>query len=308
MFLIESLYRLKRNTVIFYEKYFTTKGRYTCILPDKLYLKMMYTQRLGKKINLKKPKTFSEKQNWLKLYDRRPEYTMMADKYKVREYIADKIGEDYLVPLLGVWDSPDDIDFDSLPDKFVFKCNHDNGVIICQDKSKLDIEKTKDELRFRLNRDYYKNEREWCYKNIPRKIICEKYMENNNGVMPIEYKLFCFNGEPKAVLICSNRFGESGVKLDTYDTNWEYLNVRWGNSDASGDVFEEPSDFSILCEISRALSTNIPFVRVDFNLWENKLYFGELTFFPVGGFAEAKPENWDEVFGAWLKLPKKRRR
>ena len=190
MKIIEFLYNIKKRIIEFFEKYFTTKGVYTCILPDKIYIKKLYKERTGKTLNLKNPQTFNEKQNWLKLYDRRPEYTMMVDKYKVREYVKEKIGEEYLVPLLGVWDSPDEIDFDSLPNEFVLKCNHDNGVIICRDKSTLDIDAVKRNLADRLKRDYYKKLREWPYKNVDRKIICEKFMENYANNKPLEYKFF----------------------------------------------------------------------------------------------------------------------
>lgn len=150
MNIAEIFYGIKKKVIEFYKKYFTVKGLYDCILPDKIYIKKLYKARTGKELNLKNPQTFNEKQNWLKLYDRRPEYTTMVDKYKVREFVAEKIGEEYLVPLLGVWDSPDEIDFDALPNEFVLKCNHDNGVIICRDKSKLDIEKTKKRISFPL--------------------------------------------------------------------------------------------------------------------------------------------------------------
>ena len=156
MFLIENIYNAKKWISEKYKMYFTIEGKYTCVLPDKMYLKKVYKARTGQSLNLENPKTFTEKSNWLKLYDRNPLYTIMADKYKAREYIAEKVGEEYLVPLLGVWDSPDEIDFDSLPDQFVLKCNHDNGVIICKDKSQLDIEEVKKNLSARLKRDYYK--------------------------------------------------------------------------------------------------------------------------------------------------------
>ena len=195
----DMLHKVKRKMIRAYQSRFTIQNPETCILSDRAYIKKIYYSRMGKKINLRNPKTFCEKENWLKLYDRRPEYTMMADKYAVRKYIADKIGEEYLVPLLGVWDRAEDIDFEKLPQKFVLKCNHNSDVVICTDKQSLNIEKTRKKLANQLEQDYYIRKREWPYKNITRKIICEKYMENKNGEKPIDYKVFCFNGEPKLV-------------------------------------------------------------------------------------------------------------
>lgn len=308
MFLIEKLYQFKKRFVEWYKKYFTVEGLYTCILPDKIYIKKLYKLRTGKELNLKNPKTFNEKQNWLKLYDRRPEYTVMVDKYKAREYIAEKIGEEYLVPLLGVWDSPDEIDFDSLPDEFVLKCNHDNGVIICRDKSKLDIEKTKKELASRLKRDYYKKLREWPYKNVPRKIICEKFMINHDNSTLVEYKLFCFSGEVRYVLVVADRASNKPTTMDTYSVSWVHTDLVNGNTPLAGNVFEKPDCFAQLCSIAKKLSDGIPFVRVDFNIWNNKIYFGELTLSDSGGFEKYHPEEWDYKLGSLIELPKKYRR
>lgn len=308
MFLIENLLKIKKKVLKWYKKYFTVEGLYDCILPDKMYIKKIYKFRTGKKLDLKNPKTFNEKQNWLKLYDRRPEYTVMVDKYKSREYIAEKIGEQYLVPLLGVWDSPDEIDFDTLPNEFVLKCNHDNGIIICKDKNKLDIEKTKKELADRLSRDYYKKHREWPYKNVPRKIICEKLMENTNDAELVDFKLFCFGGIPKLIMVNSNRFGEGGTKTDMYNIEWQYMEMQDGHYPNAGDVFEKPSCFEEMCSLSKKLSEGVPFLRVDFNYWNKKLYFGELTFFHSAGVESFVPEDWNDVLGSWLIIPKKHRR
>lgn len=307
MILSETLYNFKKKLVRWYENYFTVKGLYTCILPDKMYIKKLYKFRTGKELDLKNPRTFNEKMNWLKLYDRKPEYTVMADKYLARKFIADRIGDEYLVPLLGVWDSPDEIDFDSLPDKFVLKCNHDNGVIICTDKSRLDIEKTKKELASRLKRDYYKKLREWPYKNIPRKIICEKFMENTNGNQSVEYKTFCFNGELKYTLVISDRFTNQKVTMDTYTREWKHTDLINGGA-LAGDVYAKPECYDELCKISEFLSTDIPFLRVDFNYWNEKLYFGELTLYDSGGFEFYQPEEWSYKLGELLELPQKRRR
>ncbi len=308
MFLIEKLYELKKWISEKYKMYFTIEGKYTCILPDKIYLKKVYKARIGKNLNLKNPKTFMEKMNWLKLYDRNPLYTIMADKYKAREYIAEKVGEQYLVPLLGVWDSPDEIDFDALPDQFVLKCNHDNGVIICKDKSQLDVEKIKKELSERLERDYYKKLREWPYKNIPRKIICEKYMKNDNGTKPLDYKFFCFNGEPRLVMVNSNRFSNGGVGVDFYNMDWKYVEINYGHHTSAGDVFIQPKGFFAMQDFAKKLSENIPLIRVDFSYWNEEVYVGELTFFSAGGYTDLSPVEWEKELGSWIELPKKHRR
>lgn len=304
MVIIEKIYNIKKRIIKWYKKYFTVEGTYTCILPDKIYLKKLYKKRTGKKLNLKNPKTFNEKQNWLKLYDRRPEYTVMVDKYKVREYIADKIGEQYLVPLLGVWDSPEEIDFDALPNEFVLKCNHDNGIIICRDKSKLDTEKTKKELAYRLSRDYYKKLREWPYKNVPRKIICEKLMKNTNGEELFDYKLFCFNGKVKIIEVNSERFSDA-PKEDHFDVEWNHFNVT--GKPSSEKEIKKPYFLENMIEIAEKYSKDIPFLRVDFNRWNNKLYLGEFTIF-YGGAMKPFKEPWESKFGEWIELPEKHRR
>lgn len=308
MFLIDKLYELKKKIINWYKKYFTVEGLYDCILPDKIYLKKLYKKRIGRELDLRNPKTFNEKQNWLKLYDRNPEYTVMVDKYKVRKYIAEKVGEEYLVPLLGVWDSTDEIDFDALPNEFVLKCNHDNGVIICRDKSKLDIEKTKKELALHMKRNYYRKLREWPYKNVPKKIICEKFMSNNNGKDCIEYKLFCFSGVVQYILVVANRTSNKPTTMDTYTAKWEHTDLINGDTPLAGDIFEKPDFFDEICEVAKKLSKNMPFLRVDFNIWNNNIYFGELTISDSGGFENYKPQNWDYHLGELLELQKKRRR
>ncbi len=303
----EYLHKLKKRFIRFYKKYFTVENYETYILSDKSFIEKMYKARLGKKLDLKNPKTFTEKMNWLKLYDRRPEYTIMADKYAVREYITEKIGEEYLVPLLGVWDNADDVDFSELPEKFVLKCNHNSDVTICMDKSKIDEKEIKEKLSRQLKDDYYLHKREWPYKNIPRKIICEKYMENTNGKELFDYKLFCFNGKVKIIEVNSGRFTDH-LREDHYDKEWNHIDVTIGGYPSAGDIFDKPVFFDALCELSEKLASGIPLVRVDFNYWDGKLYFGELTFFHSAGFTTFEPEEINMLWGSWIQLPKKRRR
>jgi len=277
------------------------------IFSDKAYLKLKYRLSMKKKLDLDAPKSFNEKLQWLKLYDRKPEYTVMVDKYLVRQYIAEKIGEEYLIPLLGVWDSPDDIDFDKLPDKFVLKCNHNSGkgMCICKDKSKLDIEKVKQELREGLAQDYYLTGREWPYKDVPRKIIAEQYMEDEKTQELRDYKFFAFDGEVKALFIATDRQtqGEE-TKFDFFDMEYNHLDFTNGHPNASV-LPEKPETFDRMKELAAILSKDIPQVRVDFYDVNGKIYFGELTFSHWSGLVPFEPEDWDYTFGSWIKLPEK---
>ncbi|MBR3802128.1 MAG: glycosyl transferase [Clostridia bacterium] len=301
----EHLYSVKKSIIKFYENKFTLKGKYSCIFPDKIYIKKVFELRAGKKLNLHNPQTFNEKCNWLKLYDRKPIYTIMADKYLARQYISERIGGSHLIPLVGVWDRTDDIDFESLPDKFVLKCNHDNGVIICHDKTKLDFSATVTELNKKLQRNYYKKHREWPYKKIKRKIICEKLLENSNGTPLLEYNVFCFNGIPKFFKVGSI-LSDGTLAKDFYDINWNYLDMKTGAY--AGDIFPKPLHYDDLLEIAKKLSAGTTHVRVDFYDCDNTLYNGELTFFSNGGHMNFSSEEWNYIWGQELELPKKRRR
>ena len=195
-------------------------------LSDKKFIEYRFLSEMGYKLNLKSPQTFNEKLQWLKLYDRNPEYTKMVDKYEVREYIKEKIGEEYLIPLIGVYDKFDDIDFDKLSNQFVIKCNHDSGgLIICKDKNRLDIETARKKINRSLKTNYYYSGREWPYKNVKPKILIEKYMEDSNKSDLIDYKLFCFNGIPKIVLVCSERFSSSNMCETWFDMNWKLIDM-----------------------------------------------------------------------------------
>lgn len=281
------------------------RGKYDS-MPDEAYLKRKFKASIGQELNLDHPQSFNEKLQWLKLYNRRPEYTMMVDKYKVRAYIAEKLGEEYLIPLLGVWDDPDEIDFDALPNQFVLKCNHNSGLgmCICKDKSKLDIPKVKEELRKGLAEDYYLTGREWPYKDVPRKIVCEKYMVDESGTELKDYKLLCFDGEPKLIEIHRGRFGEH--TQDFYDAEtWERLDIQQPDMPMAEHPMQKPAFADEMVALSRVLAKDIPHVRVDWYFAENRLYFGELTFFDGAGFDAFIDVKDDLLLGSYITLPER---
>ena len=286
-------------------KYFKIKSlvRKGDKISDEKYLRAVYKCRMGKKLDLNNPRTFNEKLQWLKLNNRTNDQVTFVDKYKVRDYISEVLGEEYLIPLLGVWDSPEDIDFDSLPDKFVLKCNHNSGLgmCICKSKQGLDIEKVKSELAQGLAQNYYLHGREWPYKNVERKIICEKFMSDSSGGL-VDYKFFCFDGKVDCVMVCLDRhLGDT--KFYFFDENWtlKRLNIR-GKNAPEGFTVPKPECMDRMFEIAAKLSVGHPFVRVDLYECDNRIYFGELTFYPDSGFDENLLEETDEYFGKKIDL------
>lgn len=273
-------------------------------MPDEKYLKKCFRIYMQRDLDLENPKTFNEKLQWLKLYNRNPEYTVMVDKVKAKEWVAEKVGKEYIIPTLGVWDDPDEIDFKVLPDKFVLKCNHNSGtgMCICKDKSKLDIDKVKKELKKGLNEDYYLKFREWPYKNVPRKILAEAYLNDNDKEELNDYKLMCFNGKLKMTFVCTDRFSDDGLKVTFYDREWRKMPFE-RHYHASKVEIEKPHTYDKMIQLAERLSNGIPFVRVDFYEVKGKVYFGEMTFFPGSGFEEFTPENWDYDLGDMLLLP-----
>lgn len=273
-------------------------------MDDKSYLSRKFKIKMGKELDLEDPKTFNEKLQWLKLYDRKDIYTVMADKYLVRDYIEKELGKEYLIPLLGVWESADDIDFDALPNEFVLKCNHNSGLglCICRDKSKLDEGKVRKGLEKGLAQDYYLTGREWPYKNVPRKIICEQFMQDESEGL-IDYKFFCFDGYVDSVMVCTDRH-LNDTKFYFFDKNWELkrLNIR-GKNAPEGFTLRKPVCMDRMFEIAEQLSKGIPFVRVDLYECAGKIYFGEMTFFPDSGFDPNLLPETDAYFGNLLKLP-----
>lgn len=275
-----------------------------CFLPDKLYLKIKYRNRYGKYPNLKNPTTFTEKLQWIKLYDRRPLYTTLVDKYEVKKYVAEKLGQEYIIPLIGVWDDVEDIDFDTLPDQFVMKCTHDSGgLVICKDKSKLDVEAAKKKISEILKHNFYWTSREWPYKNVKPRVIVEKYMQDTETGELRDYKFFTFNGVPKVMYIASGR-GTGETYGDFFDMDANHL-VMGIDHNTAPITPQMPSKFEEMQAAARKLAEGIPHVRVDFYEVDGKVYFGEMTFFHCGGFERFHPDALDKTWGRWIELPNK---
>ena len=271
-------------------------------IPDKFFLKIKYRIIIGKKLNLKNPQSFNEKLQWLKLYDRNPLYTKLVDKYEVRAFIAETIGEEYLIPLYGLYKSFEEINFDELPNQFVLKPTHTSGdVYICRDKSQIDFSKLKKLVNYWLKREYYWNHREWPYKNITPRIICEKFMIDDESSELMDYKFLSFNGDIKCLFICLNRNSPYGLNVDFYDMNWNLMPFE-RHYKCSGKKISKPKNFDKMVKFSEILSKNLTFIRVDFYEVNGKLYFGELTFYPGSGYEEFTPESYDYQLGSWMEL------
>ena len=264
---------------------------------------MLYRLLMHKRLNLKNPQSFNEKLQWLKLYNREPQYTLMVDKLKVKDYVAGLIGEEHIIPTLGVWENAKDVDFNSLPDKFVIKCNHNSGqgLYICKNKSEIDEEKVRNELQKALETDYFTRFREWPYKDVERRIIAEKFIEDNSSADGDlkDYKFMCFNGEVRCSFVCSER--KTNLKVSFFDRDWNAMPFErhYPRSDKS---IPKPVHYEEMIRLAEVLSQGIPFVRVDFYDVEDKIYFGELTFFPGSGFEEFSPEIWDEKLGSYINI------
>lgn len=271
------------------------------MIPSRLWLKVEYYTRINKDLNLLNPQTFNEKLQWLKLYDRNPQYIEFVDKLEVRKYISKTIGEDYLIPLIGVWDKFEDIDFDKLPNQFVLKPTHTSGnVFICKDKSAIDYLKLEKEINDWLKREYYWVHREWPYKNVKPRIICEKFMVDESGVELKDYKYFCFNGEPKAMFVATDRGIDT--RFDFYDMQFNHLPFMQHYKNSIKKI-NKPAGFDEMVILAKTLSKGVPHIRVDFYDIKGKIYFGELTFYHFSGFEKFEPEIYDQIFGNWLVLP-----
>lgn len=273
-------------------------------LPDAIYLKLMYWANSGKKLNLKKPVAFTEKMQWLKLHDRQEKYIDYVDKIRVKEYVGRKIGQQFVLPTLGVWDSFDQIDFDSLPDRFVLKCNHDSGSIVkCKGKATFDFTEAEKKITRRLHTDAYNWGREWPYKQVKRKVFAEAYLtQNEESDELIDYKFYCFDGKPEYCQVITDRAKDE--RIDFFDMEWRHqpfvgLTPVIGNST---HALTCPVNYSKMQEFATILSKGTPFCRIDFYEAEEKLYFGEITLYPAAGFGRFTPDEWDIILGEKIKL------
>ena len=298
--LLRKIYKGLKNPSIF-GLYFLRK-KISRILPDKIHILLLYRLSMGKSLNLFEPRSFNEKLQWLKLYNHNPNYINLVDKYEVRNFIKNNIGEEYLVPLIGVFDRVEDIDYSVFPNEFVLKPTHTSGdVIICRNKSELNIKETNKILKRWLKRNYYWYQREWPYKNIKPRIICEELLSDGHSEDLIDYKILCFNEKPRCLFLCHDRKSEEGLKVDFYDMDWNSLPFE-RHYPKSAKKISKPICFNEMIELARTLSKGIPFVRVDFYVINNKPLFGELTFYPGSGIEEFTPESFDYVLGSWIDL------
>lgn len=270
-------------------------------MSDEEYIMRRFKALMGYEFDMDNPKTFNEKLQWLKLHDRNPLYTTLVDKYEVKKYVADIIGEEYIIQTLGVWERFEDIDFDTLPNQFVLKCTHDSGsCVIVKDKGNINKKAIKKKLNHALKENFYYTGREWPYKNVKPRIIAEKYMTDNGNELS-DYKFMCFNGKVCCSFVCSERQSESGLKVTFYDEKWDVMPFE-RHYPKSNQPTAKPKNYEKMVELSEKLANNIPFVRVDFYDIMGQIYFGELTFYPGNGCEEFRPFEWDKLLGEWIEL------
>lgn len=285
-----------------YISYFISKP-YSIILRDSTFLKLKYKLRTGKKLNLKAPKTFNEKMQWLKIHNRKPLYTQMADKFAARELVKKVIGSEHLIPVYGVWEHAKDIDFSMLPDQFVLKCNHDCGsVVICKDKRAINQAEICEKLETSLKDNYFWHGREWPYRDIEPKIMAEKYVGGATGIT--DYKFFCFDKVPKFLYISTGLEDHATAQISFFDLNLNRMPFRRNDYHPLCDNYVFPDNFLEMKQIAERLAnvTDTPFIRVDLYSIEGQIYFSEFTFFPCGGMLPFEPDEWDEKLGAWVHL------
>ena len=279
-----------------------TLNRCAKLLPDKLYLKLKFRLHMNKWMDFDNPQTFNEKLQWLKLNDRNPLYVSMVDKVDAKKYVASIIGEEHIIPTLGVYNSFEEIDFDKLPNQFVLKCSHDSGgVIICKDKSQLDMDNARKVLSNGLKRNYYYQTREWPYKNVKPRIIAEQFMVDESGIELKDYKYYCFDGKVKMMFVATGR--PYDTRFDFFGTNFNHLPVKQGYDWADKPI-SKPLGFDEMISLAEKLSKNIPHVRIDFYDINGQIYFGEMTFFDSSGWTPLEPVEWDYKMGSWINLPK----
>lgn len=298
--MIEKIIRFVSSPQIRFN-YLSKMGLYNN-MSDEDFLRKKYKMITGNELDLNNPKTYDEKIQWLKIHDRRPEYTMFVDKYHVKDYVAGIIGKEHIIPTIGVWDNVGDIDFDSLPNGFVLKTTHDSGgIYICRNRAQLDIKKAKRILTASLKRDYfYAVGREKPYKDVPRKIIAEPYMVDESGKELKDYKVFTFWGVPRMIQVDYDRF--VGHKRNLYTPDWEYIEATIQFPTDRDHIIDKPECLNELLDLSKKLSCNYPHIRCDFYIIRNNIYFGELTLHHGSGFEKFSPESFGYEVGSWLDL------
>lgn len=305
-----SVIKRKIHTLLHTERILTKKlmGSFLYkLMPDKMALDLCYYNIFGRRINWKNPTTFNEKLQWLKLYNRNPLYTKLVDKYAVKEWVANKIGEEYVIPTYGIWDSFDQIVFDKLPNQFVLKTTHaggSSGVVICKDKASFDHADAKKKLTESINTETYHVSREWPYKDVPHRILAEQYVDPNPETNDLsDYKFFCFDGKVKALFIGTERQKEGeDVKFDFFDAEFNHLPFRQGHDHAK-QLPEKPKHFELMKKLAEELSQEMAHVRVDFYDTGKQVLFGEMTFYHFSGMMPFEPEEWDYKFGEMITLP-----
>jgi len=281
------------------------RRKYLRVLPDKLYIQLFYFEVYGNFPNLNNPKTFDEKLQWYKLYYRAPLMTTLTDKYEVRRYLEDKGLSGILNELYGVYNSVDEIDFSNLPERFVIKATHGSNMnIICKNKKSLNWETCRPLMNKWLRRNYYHLGREWAYKNIKPRLVCEKYLENEEFNELIDYKFYCYNNKPEVLFVLTGRFSAEGLKCNAYDMDWNRIYAYKGKP-SSDHVIERPDTLKDMIEIARELCQGFPFIRVDLYSIKGKILFGELTFYPDCGVSAFTPDKYNYFFGDLFILPDK---
>ena len=294
---------LKQLALSFIERIELAKRK---IVNPERYIKKLFFQRMGYALDLDNPHTYNEKLQWLKLYWHNPILPSLVDKYAVKEFVKERVGDKYIIPTIGVWQVPSEIKWDDLPNQFVLKCTHDSGgLVLCKDKMLLDKRKAIKKLERSLSNNYYYFGYEWPYKNVKPRIIAEPYLEDSETEELRDYKFFCFNGVVKALFIATERNKEGvDVKFDFYDAEFNHLPFKQGHENASV-IPSRPHCFEEMKELAAKLSVGFPHVRVDLYEKDGSVYFGEMTFFHHGGWTRFDPKEWDLVFGSWLSLPEK---
>lgn len=286
--------------------FLNTRGFYRNLSDEKL-IRKLYRAYFGREINLSDPKTFNEKIQWLKLYDRKPLYTQMVDKYEAKKYVADRIGEEYIIPTLGVWDHFDEIDFDSLPRQFVLKCTHDSGgLVIVRDKEKSDRDAAKKKIEKSLRNNYFYHGREWPYKDVKPRVLAEAYMQDGKNHDLRDYKFYCFDGVPRFLYISEGMENHATAKISFVTTDWQPAPYERSDYRPFDALPEKPEKFDDMLKLAAVLSEGFPFLRVDLYQINGKIYFSELTFSPCAGFLPFKEEKSDLEIGEMLRLPARR--